>query len=105
MNIEKEKEMDAALHAAETMMMRNKVRCKTAEKQKVYGIAINSIHRDRPYFVQVDPVANIGHCICGEVIKLDNETAYCSVCGQKLSRVWGWTVDDYYNEKKNGIWS
>lgn len=99
-----EQERDKLLHETETMFMRRKVDCKTGKRQKMYGVGANAIHRDRSYWIKdADMNVGFGRCICGEIVKLEKEPFYCSKCGQRLSTTWGWTTDDYYNEKKTGV--
>lgn len=96
-------EEDKLLHNIEVMFMKNKYRCKGAERQKMYGIGMNLVHKERAHLIQViSEDIGIGKCICGELVKTSDEPFYCSKCGQRLSTKWGWTVDDYYNEKKTG---
>ena len=96
-------EEDKLLHDTEVMFMRNKHRCKGARRQKMYGIGMNLVHRERACLIKpIDEKLQIAKCICGEIVKTSDEPFYCSKCGQRLSTEWGWTVDDYYNEKKTG---
>lgn len=96
-------EEDKLLHETEIMFMRRKVACKTGKKQKMYGIGANAVHRERAFWLKdVDKNLGFSRCICGEIVRLEETPFYCSKCGQKLSTEWGWTIDDYYNEKKTG---
>jgi hypothetical protein len=99
----REEERDKLLHKAEVMFMKRKVDCKTDEKKRIYGIAANAIHRDRAYHVKdmTGCDAGFGQCTCGKIVKMKEKPFYCSSCGQRLSTKYGWSVDDYYNEKNS----
>ena len=97
-----EQERDNELHQAEVLFLKNKMKCKTKSKQQSYGVAINAVHKARAYkLTNMDTETNTGLCVCGRITDIIDEPFYCKYCGQRLSAKWGWSINDYYNEKKN----
>lgn len=95
-----EQERDKVLHNAEVRVMKNKINSKNIEVQKQYGAMAVAIHRDRTMLLRcIDKDKNVGICACGNLVEICDKPIYCKYCGQRTSGTFGWTVDDYYNER------
>ena len=95
-----ENERDELLHDAEVLCLKKKIDIKSDSIKKLYGALSIAVHKDRTYLLrQIDNETQTGICCCGRVIDICDTPIYCRYCGQRTSGIFGWKMEDYYNER------